>query len=120
MKTYRLREDRSLEETTGNIRAMTAAFRVDRHVGKTKWGLANDSTLVLSTVFLVIDHDGDLFETMVHIEDGSFGEGQVRYPSWEKAKVGHAALAEAISKVVVALMTPGDALAAADRVLESG
>lgn len=118
MKTYRLREDKSLEETSG-IEAMGKAFKADRKVGNTKWLLPDGKTLVLSTVFLVIDHDGDLFETMVHIDGGSFGEGQVRYPTWEKAREAHEGFAKAIGAAIELCETVDEALVAADGVLES-
>lgn len=117
MKSYRLREDKSLEEITGNFEAIGASFGASRTVGNTKWPLPDGKTLVLSTVFLVYDHDGDLFETMAHIEDGSFGEGQIRYPSWEEALAGHQRLAALIVTAIESCKTVGAALGVADGIL---
>lgn len=117
MKTYRLREDKALEETSGDLAAMTGAFKADRKVGNTKWPLPDGQTLVLSTVFLVIDHDGGPFETMAHIDGGSFGEGQVRYPTWEKARGAHEKLVVAMPKAIESCETVAQALEAADRLL---
>ncbi len=117
MKTFRLREDKSLEDISGDVLAMGAAFRADRKVGNTRWPLPDGETLVLSTVFLVIDHDGNLFETMAHIDDGAWGDAQPRYPAWKEARAAHEKLAKAIGVAIESCKTADDALEIADGIL---
>lgn len=116
MKTYRMRDDKSLEEISGDMAATAKAF-AKRKVGNTKWPLPGGE-LVLSTVFLVYDHAGGPFETMAHVAGGSFGEAQIRYPSWEVALAAHERLARAIGVAIESCKTVGDALKVADGILE--
>jgi len=66
----------------------------DRHVAQTEVGEAN-----VSTVFLGLDHSFGsgpplLFETMVF--GGDSDDTQERYPTWEEAEAGHAAVVERV------------------------
>jgi len=67
-----------------------------------------DAGVTVSTVFIVYDHQfGDgpplLFETMVF--NGDHDGWQDRYPTWEEAEAGHAAVVAALK---AGLGLPGD------------
>lgn len=89
---YILNEDHSIEAV--DLTTWAVWFeKSDRRVRRSVYNDVNDNEIVVSTVFLGLDHsfsDGGppiLFETMVF--GGKLDEEMERYATWDQAVAGH-------------------------------